>query len=87
LLSQEDLRDLQRPFATELGDERTLFKRFDKTIQDVAKLGFLRSINNTERFEVRQIIKARISAEQLLELKKSLLDTATPDSQSLEGES
>ncbi len=84
LLSQEDLRDLQRPFATELGDERTLFNRFDKTIQVVVKLGFLRPISNTERFEVRQIIKARISAEQLLELKKSLLDAATPDSPGFE---
>lgn len=86
LLSQEDLRELQRPFATELGDERTLYKKFDKTIQDVVKLGFLRQVSNTERYEVRQIIKARITAEQLLELKNSLLESAAQDLPSIEDE-
>jgi Domain of unknown function (DUF4194) len=80
LVSQEDLRELQRPFAFDLGDERSLFKKFDKTIQDVVKLGFLRPINNAERFEVRQIIKARITAEQLLELKQTLLESAPQNS-------
>lgn len=75
LLTLDDLYDLQRPFSVDKLDERSLYKKFDQTIKEAVKLGFLRPLTGTDRFEVRFIIKARISAEQLLGLKNQLLES------------
>ncbi|MEY4530096.1 MAG: hypothetical protein RLZZ156_817 [Deinococcota bacterium] len=75
LLTLDDLYDLQRPFSVDKLDERSLYKKFDQTIKEAVKLGFLRPLIGTDRFEVRFMIKARISAEQLLGLKNQLLES------------
>lgn len=80
LLTLEDLYNLQRPFSMDKFDERSLYKKFDQTVKEAVKLGFLRQLTGTDRYEVRYLIKARISAEQLLSLKNSLLESIrTPD--------
>jgi hypothetical protein len=73
LLSGEDLRELQRPFYPERHDETKLFAKFDTHVQNVVSLGYLRHNKSSGRFEVRQIIKARIQAQDLAKLKNRLL--------------
>ena len=61
IVTADDLRDMLRPFLRERGDERALLKKIDETANRVADLGFLRRIGTDSRFEVRPILKARIS--------------------------
>lgn len=77
ILTLEDLRDLQRPFFKERSDERVLLRRLDATVERVVELGFLRRLSNAsgtgeERYEVRRVLKARLSADKLAEIKERL---------------
>ena len=63
----------------------TAYKRIDATIGHVVELGFLKRMTHladAEYFEVRRIIKARITAEQLLDIKEKLQRYGTPLSES-----
>lgn len=74
LLSVEDLRELLRPFLPERNNELALVKKIDETVNRAAELGFLRRQNvaGEEQWEVRRIIKARIDADMLAEIKAKL---------------
>lgn len=80
VLELEQLRAFQRPFYPPRGDEVRLAKTLDATVARVAELGFLRRLSgDTERYEVRRIIKAKISADVLAEIKARLLRHAEHD--------
>lgn len=72
ILTNDELRDLLRPFLRERGDERVLVKKSDETVNRVAELGFLRRLANDDRYEVRPILKARIGSEILAEVLANL---------------
>lgn len=80
VLTIEQLRDMQRPFYPQRGDDVRLAKSFDQNMARVAELGFLKRLAGDEdRYEVRRILKARISADTLAEIKARLLSYAEPD--------
>jgi hypothetical protein len=74
LLSAEDLRDMMRPFLRERTNELALVKKIDETVNRAAELGFLRrrTVAGEEQWELRRIIKARIDADRLAEIKATL---------------
>jgi hypothetical protein len=74
LLTADDLRELLRPFMRERSNELALNKKIDETVNRAAELGFLRrqSVAGEEQWELRRIIKARIDADQLAEIKARL---------------
>jgi uncharacterized protein (DUF4415 family) len=81
LLSAEDVREMMRPFLRERSNELTLIKKIDETVNRAAELGFVRRQNvaNEEQWEVRRIIKARIDADILSEMKAKLEQYGTTD--------
>jgi uncharacterized protein (DUF4415 family) len=81
LLSAEDVREMMRPFLRERSNELTLIKKIDETVNRAAELGFVRrqTVANEEQWEVRRIIKARIDADILSEMKAKLEQYGTTD--------
>jgi hypothetical protein len=82
LLTRQQLRALMLPFLHERTNELALNRKIDATISQVVELGFLKRVTNledAEYFEVRRILKARVTAERLAEIKEKLQRYATPD--------
>lgn len=74
VISIEELRDMQRPFQRERSDEVKLARALDGHVARVVELGFLRRLSgDEERYEVRRIIKAKVPAEMLVEIKEKLV--------------
>ncbi len=74
LLLTDEMRELMRPFLRERSNELTFIRKIDETIHKAAELGFLRRqlIGTEEQWEVRRILKARIDADKLAEIKAKL---------------
>ena len=81
LLSTEEVRELMRPFLRERTNELTLIKKIDETVTRAAELGFVRrqTVADEAQWEVRRIIKARIDADILSEIKAKLEQYGTAD--------
>jgi hypothetical protein len=80
IVSLDLLRDLSRPFYRERSDERALLRSINTAIERTVDLGFLRRLAGAdERFEVRRILKARIDAERIAEIKEKLQHYAPTD--------
>jgi hypothetical protein len=76
-MSQEQLRDLLRPFWGERSDERALQRKSDETINKVVELGFLKRLaGDGPRYEVRRVLKARFDSEKLAKVKERLAQVA-----------
>lgn len=75
LLTREQIRELLLPALPERNNELLLQKRIDALIERVVDLGFLKKVTRLGQnyFELRRILKARINADQLVELKERLL--------------
>ncbi len=75
LLSRDQIRELLLPALPERHNELLLQKRIDALIEKVIDLGFLKKVSRLgeDYFEVRRILKARINADQLVELKERLV--------------
>ena len=75
LLSREQIRELLLPALPERNNELLLQKRIDSLIERVVELGFLKKVTRLgqDYFELRRILKAKINADQLVELKERLL--------------
>ncbi|MEG4862857.1 MULTISPECIES: DUF4194 domain-containing protein [unclassified Microcoleus] len=74
IVSKHHIHDLMRPFFPEQSDDPKLLKKFDESINRVVKLHFLKELKNTEgeSYEIRRILKAKIPAETLTDIKKGL---------------
>jgi len=86
-ITEDQMRELLVPFLPARTDERALQRRIDATIERLIDLGFLKRMPNTEKpayFEVRRILKAKLDAEKLAEIKEKLAryGTADPESES-----
>jgi len=74
VLMIEELRDMQRPFYQGRSDEIKLARALDGHVARVVDLGFLRRLSGKEeRYEVKRILTAKISADVLGEIKEKLL--------------
>src|SRR5579885_596583 len=74
-ITGEHIRELMSPFLPQRTDERAVQRRIDSAIERLIELGFLKRMPDTDHpayFEVRRILKARIDAEKLAEIKERL---------------
>jgi len=84
-ITDDQVRELLVPFLLARTDERALQRRIDTTIERLVDLGFLKRMPNTEKpayFEVRRILKAKIDAEKLVEIKEKLVRYGIAESES-----
>ncbi len=84
-ITDDQLREQLRPFLPARTDERALLRRMDSAIERLIELGFLKHMPNTEKpayYEVRRILKAKIDAEKLAEIKEKLAHYGTAESES-----
>lgn len=73
ILSKYKIYDLMRPFSKEQTNDVQLVKKFDSWIAQAVKLHFLKELKGTEgEYEVRRILKAKIPADKLKEIKEEL---------------
>ncbi|MEO7021023.1 MAG: DUF4194 domain-containing protein [Ktedonobacteraceae bacterium] len=81
LLTREQIREMLLPMLPERNNELQLQRRIDSLIEKVSDLGFLKKTPRLgqEYFEVRRILKAKINADQLFELKERLVDHGTAE--------
>jgi hypothetical protein len=81
LLSREQIREMLLPALPERNNELLLQKRIDSLTERVVELGFLRKVTRLgqDYFEVRRILKAKINADQLVELKERLVQHGTAE--------
>jgi hypothetical protein len=74
IFHEDDIHEMMHPFYRERSDEVRLYKSIDSIIKQVVDMGFLKRLTGPEEnlFEVRRILKARISADTLVEIKEKL---------------
>lgn len=81
VLTSEQIYELIQPMLPERTNELSVQRKVDSWIEQVVKLGFLkkRFLLGTNYFEVRRILKAKINAEKLEELKERLRMNGTDE--------
>ena len=83
MITDTQIREILTPFLPARTDERAIQGRIDSAIHRISDLGFLKRIPETSNptyFEVRRILKAKIDAEKLTEIKEKLAHYATTTS-------
>jgi hypothetical protein len=77
IIDREEIKDTVRIFLPEASNEANLIDKVDKNINKLVDIGFLRPLSTSpNKFEVRRILKAKIPAESLLEIKERLREHA-----------
>jgi hypothetical protein len=81
LLSREQIREMMLPMLPERNNELLLQKRVDSLIGHVVDLGFLKKVTRLgqDYFEIRRILKAKINADRLVELKERLVNGSSEE--------
>jgi Domain of unknown function (DUF4194) len=73
VLPRNTIREMLKTFHGDRANEVKLTNKFDATINKVEELGFIRKLSgDEERFEVKRLLKAKIPAEALREIKEKL---------------
>ena len=75
VLSKAQLQDALQIFYPEQTDMTRLLGRIDRVIGSVVRAGFLRPLNrdqDDELYEVKRILKAKLSADRLVEIRDQL---------------
>ncbi len=73
VVSKSDIQGMLTLFLEEHTDEKRLLRTVDTLIRRVADLGFLKKLSgDDERYEIRRIIRAKLSADDLVEIKEKL---------------
>ena len=74
ILSRDQIHDILLPSLPERTNELVMRHKADTLIEQVVELGFLkkRSQLGADYFEVRRILKAKLDAEKLYEIKERL---------------
>lgn len=65
VLSRDQLIDDLRTFLPDTAKESRIVDNVDATIRQITEMGFLRSLRDSDRWEVRRILKAYVDAETL----------------------
>ncbi|HEU0001290.1 MAG TPA: DUF4194 domain-containing protein [Ktedonobacteraceae bacterium] len=84
-ITDTQIYELMLPFLSARTDERAIQRRISSAIERLIDLGFLKRMPDTDNpryFEVRRILKAKIDAEKLAEIKEKLARYGTPVSAS-----
>lgn len=77
IVDKEELKEMLRIFLPERTNEAKLFDNIDAHINKLVDYGFLRKLNNAEsKYEVKRILKAKIPADTLQEIKNRLEEYA-----------
>lgn len=77
IIDREEIKDSVRIFLPEGTNEAKLTDRVDTHIKKLVEIGFLRQLSTSpNKFEVRRILKAKISADGLQEIKEKLREHA-----------
>lgn len=80
VLSKEEIVDMIRVFLPEHSNEAKIIDNIDTYINRIISYGFLRKLKNEEgKFELKRIIKAKITADVLQNIEQKLKDYARPD--------
>ncbi|MCP4415110.1 MAG: DUF4194 domain-containing protein [Chloroflexi bacterium] len=74
VLSRAQIQEMMQIFFVEQTDMTRLERRIDSAIRQVEKVSFLKKLNSEdeELYEVRRIIKAKISADTLVDIREQL---------------
>ncbi|MDM8527573.1 DUF4194 domain-containing protein [Anaerolineales bacterium HSG24] len=74
VMARDDIREMTHPFFPEQTNEVRLLRNLDSNINQLVKLGFLKQLSGKQshQYEVRRIIKAKISADMLADIKEKL---------------
>jgi hypothetical protein len=73
ILDRDEIKELARIFLADKTNEAKVVDSLDAPINRLAEYGFLRKLNTPEdKYEVRRILKAKITADALLEIKQRL---------------
>lgn len=74
VLSKQQIQEAMQIFYPEPADLTRLMGRIDRVIAQVERAGFLRAIKRDDEdvYEVKRIIKAKISADQLVDIRDRL---------------
>lgn len=77
IIDREEIKNSVRIFLPEGSNEAKLTDKVDIHIKKLVDVGFLRELStDPNKFEVRRILKAKISADGLLEIKEKLREHA-----------
>ncbi len=81
ILSRAQIQEMMRLFFAEQTDMTKVDRRIDRAISQIEKISFLKKLNNPdeESYEVRRIIKAKISADVLVDIRDQLQEYATKE--------
>lgn len=73
IISLEDIRKLLEPYLEKTNNEKKFRDEVNTLVNNVKKLGILKELSgDDEKYEIRRIIKAKIDADTLEELKQKL---------------
>ncbi len=73
VISKSEIQEMMGLFLETPTDELKLFRSVDGHIRQVLELGFLKKLSTEEdMFEIRRIIKAKLSADALADVKAKL---------------
>lgn len=77
IVSREEIKSMMSTFLPEQSNEAKLLDRIDTYINRLLDYGFLRKLQSEgDNFEVKRILKAKISADTLTEIKEKLKEYA-----------
>lgn len=77
ILDREEIKDSLRMFLPENSNEAKMIDRIDAHINKLIGYGFLRQLDNNEnKFEVKRILKAKIPADTLQNIKEKMREHA-----------
>lgn len=81
ILGRDEIKEMARIFLADKTNEAKVVDSLDAPINRLVEYGFLRRMNSSEdKYEVRRILKAKITADSLLDIKKRLETYARPES-------
>ena len=77
IIDKEGIKESVRIFLPETSNEAKIIDKVDSSINKLVDIGFLKRLSSDEnKFEVRRILKAKISAEGLLDIKEKMREYA-----------
>ncbi len=77
IMERSDIKDMMSLFLPEGSNEAKNLDKIDTHLNKLIEYGFLRKLKNDEnKFEIRRIIKAKVDAEFLQDIKQRLLEHA-----------
>jgi hypothetical protein len=80
VLSREEIIDLIRVFLPAYSNEAKIVDNIDTYINHIIKYGFLRKLKSEEgKFEIKRIIKAKITADVLQNIEQKLKEYGKSD--------